>query len=78
MTFLVSVAGSRMAHRIQSKTVIALQGPTAFRRALDWGPECRLSILRNGNVPCRYFWNVPVDLKKSPVTYYENSLSILR
>ena len=27
------------------------------------GPQCRLSILRNGNVPCRYFWNVPVDLK---------------
>ena len=27
------------------------------------GPECRLSILRNCNVPCRYFKNVPVDFK---------------
>ena len=27
------------------------------------GPQCRLSILRNGNVPCRYFLNVPVDFK---------------
>ena len=29
------------------------------------GPQCRLSILRNGNVPCRYFLNFPVELKKS-------------
>ena len=27
------------------------------------GPQCRLSILRNDNVPCRYFLNVPVDFK---------------
>ena len=26
-------------------------------------PQCRLSILRNGNVPCRYFRNVPVNFK---------------
>ena len=26
-------------------------------------PQCRLSILRNGNVPCRYFRNFPVDFK---------------
>ena len=26
-------------------------------------PQCRLSILRNGNVPCRYFLNFPVDFK---------------
>ena len=25
--------------------------------------QCRLSILRNDNVPCRYFSNVPVDFK---------------
>ena len=25
------------------------------------GPQCRLSILRNGNVPCHYFSNFPVD-----------------
>ena len=31
--------------------------------ALDGGPPCRLSILRNGNVPCGYFRNVPVDFK---------------
>ena len=28
------------------------------------GPQCHLSTLRNGNVPCRYFLNVPVDFKK--------------
>ena len=27
------------------------------------GPQCRLSILRNGNVPCRYFGILPVDFK---------------
>ena len=27
------------------------------------GGQCRLSILRNGNVPCRYFLNVPVGFK---------------
>ena len=32
------------------------------------GPQCRLSILRNGNVPCRYFLNVPVYFKKSPMS----------
>ena len=27
------------------------------------GPQCRLSILRNGNVPCHFFRNVPVNSK---------------
>ena len=31
--------------------------------ALDGAPQCHLSILRNGNVPCRYFRNFPVDFK---------------
>ena len=31
--------------------------------AIDGGPQCRLSILRNGIVPCRYFRNVPVDFE---------------
>ena len=26
--------------------------------------QCRLSILSNGSVPCRYFINVPVDFKR--------------
>ena len=26
-------------------------------------PQCRLSILRNGNVACRYFSNAPVDFR---------------
>ena len=26
-------------------------------------PQCRLSILRNANVPCRYFRNVPDDFE---------------
>ena len=37
------------------------------------GPQCRLSILRNGSVPCRYFVNVPVDFK-----IVQCRLSILR
>ena len=31
--------------------------------ALDGGLQCRMSILRNANVPCRYFCNFPVDFK---------------
>ena len=27
------------------------------------GAQCCLSILRNGNVPCLYFRNFPVDFK---------------
>ena len=27
------------------------------------GPQCRMSNLRNGNVPCRYFYNIHVDFK---------------
>ena len=37
------------------------------------GPQCRLSILVNGNVPCRYFRNVPVNFKIA-----QCRLSILR
>ena len=29
----------------------------------DGGHQCRLSMLRSGNLPCRYFLNVPVDYK---------------
>ena len=59
--------------------------------ALDGGPQCRLSIPRNGNVPCRYFINFPVyflnslmspvDFKKwqCPLSLFlKVSLSILR
>ena len=31
--------------------------------ALDGGPQCRLSNLRNGNVPCRYLCISHVDFK---------------
>ena len=31
--------------------------------ALDGGPQCHMSILRNNNVPCRYLCNYPVDFK---------------
>ena len=31
--------------------------------ALDGGPQCRLSILRNGNVPCCYFLSFAVGFK---------------
>ena len=37
------------------------------------GPQCRLSILRNGNVPCHYFIGFPVDFKS-----VQCRLSILR
>ena len=37
------------------------------------GPQCRLSILRNGNVPCHYFRNFPVNFK-----IFQRRLSILR
>ena len=37
---------------------------TSFSWALDGGPQCRLSILRNDNVPCHYFLDFPVNLKK--------------
>ena len=31
--------------------------------ALDGGPLCRMSNLRNGNVPCPYFCIIHVDFK---------------
>ena len=37
------------------------------------GPQCSLSILRNGNVPCHYFSDFSVDLK-----IVQCRLSILR
>ena len=29
-------------------------------------PQCRLSILRNGHVPCHYFYNFHADSKMAP------------
>ena len=40
--------------------------PTTTTGALDGGgggPQCRMSILRNGNGPCGYFCNFHVGLK---------------
>ena len=34
-----------------------------YMGALDRGPQCRLSILRNVNVPCHYLLDSPVDFK---------------
>ena len=31
--------------------------------ALDGGPQCRMSNLRNGNVPCPHFCNIHADSK---------------
>ena len=39
------------------------QGLPSRGGGLAGGPQCRLSISRNGYVPCRYFLNVPVDFK---------------
>ena len=50
--------------------VIGLEGDGTSQKQYTMGaldgpppppPQCRLLILRNGNVPCRYFRNVPVD-----------------
>ena len=49
------------------------QGSGVSFGALNGGPQCRLAILRNGNVPCRYFLNFPVDYK-----IVQCRLSILR
>ena len=45
-----------------------VQGIGAYG-AFDGGPQCRMSILKNGNVPVAIFFNVPVlmlpvDFKK--------------
>ena len=45
---------------------IVLQGGGASLGFLTGGPQCRLSLLRNGNVPCHYFLNFPVDFKIVP------------
>ena len=37
--------------------------PSPHTEALTGGPQCRLLILRNGNVPCHYFRHFPVDFK---------------
>ena len=36
-----------------------------FQGSLTRGPQCRMSILRNGNVPCCCFCNFHVDFKIS-------------
>ena len=46
------------------------------------GPQCRLSIFKNGNVPCCYFRNFPVDFKNSvmsPVDFekWQRPLSVI-
>ena len=34
-----------------------------YKGALDGGPQCCMSNLRNGNVPCLYLCNIHVDFK---------------
>ena len=58
----------KLRHFIKSIVLI-----TFIAGALDGGPQCRLSILRNGNVPCYYFQSFPVDFK-----VVQCRLSILR
>ena len=40
---------------------------------LTGGPQCRMSILRNGHVPCHYFYNFHVEFEMVPC-----HMSILR
>ena len=36
--------------------------------ALDGGPQCRLSISRKGNIPCRYFFKISYQFQHSPMS----------
>ena len=49
------------------------EGRYAIWGPLMAGPQCRLSILRNVNVPCHYLLDSPVDFK-----IVQCRLSILR
>ena len=44
--------------KMQTLLLLSYMGPL-----MGEGAQCRLSSLRNGNVPCQYFVNVPVDFK---------------
>ena len=49
--------GPVIRYRKGGEVVYYIEGP------LTGGPQCCMSILRNGNVPCRYFCNFHVDFK---------------
>ena len=79
-------AAAKERQAITQSPILCLLTPMG---PLMGGPQCRLSILRNGNVPCRYFSNVPVDFEivqcrlsiemtMSPVVIFKMFLSILR
>ena len=53
--YVMSLISQHVKWIFTQNRVLRRRGP------LMGGPQCRLSILRNGNVPCRYFLNVPVD-----------------
>ena len=62
----MGVLGARAAGRVgfPGRGVVFLR--LADRPSLEplmGGPQCRLSILRNGNVACRYLKKNPVDPK---------------
>ena len=48
-------------------TTNSVAHPPVMNGALDGESPCRLSILRNWNVHCRFFINVPVDLRECKV-----------
>ena len=52
----VGVTVGRGSMTCSDKTPGGRVGARMKSRALDGGPQCYLSILRNGNVPCCYFF----------------------
>ena len=51
--------GFGIQNKLENSEEIRTLGP--MWGPLMGGPQCRLPILRNGNVPCPYFFNSPVD-----------------
>ena len=63
--------GAPLTHDVRNPTSIPILhlepfpkgAPRCMLGPLTRGPQCCMSILRNGNVPCHYFCNFPVDPK---------------
>ena len=72
-TYPVPPAVQTVLSTFQGTDAGAPKRPLTEGGPLMGGPQCLLSILRNGNVPCHYFRNFPVDFK-----IVQCRLSILR
>ena len=56
--------------------LIEVQTNILFKGPLMGGPKCRMSILRNYNLPCCFFLDLSVDFQihQCHLSYIENSL----